>query len=79
MNTEPPDRAEPPEQDVFQWKCPVCGQIGVIRTDDTASGSTPLQALRNHISFTPGDGHGPDGSLPAGCRDNVLATYIDRI
>lgn len=62
------------EQESLWWKCPVCGKVGLCRSEPNAAGAEG--SLRSHIYSSPDDGHGPESAFPDEFDPTTLTDYL---
>lgn len=66
--------ADAPEPERPWWKCPICGKVGLCRSEPDAAGAQG--ALRSHIYGSPSDGHGPASAFPDGFDPTTLTEHL---
>lgn len=61
-------------QTALLWTCPFCNKHGINRDAEDNSGAHG--ALRSHIYFTDGGGHGSQHTFPEGFDPDTIPDYI---
>lgn len=71
-----PECGQDPSTVGYRWVCPVCGETGVHPL--SGRGRNALRALKTHVYFSTGDGHGNVESYPRDHPGERLADSVGR-
>lgn len=63
---------------VYQWECPVCGIKRMCLSHEPRSIvlDHAENAIRTHVRFTDGGGHGDQGTVPSGLESMEVVDYV---